>query len=46
MLFSLSAPAEDRVETTCDKCTVFRQDGAHLAHDIFLEGRSRDRVAA
>ena len=31
-------------ETICDKCTVFRQDGAHLcgvrsARDVFLEGR-------
>ena len=46
MLFSNTAPAEDRVETICDKCTVFRQDGAHLcgvrsARDVFLEGRKR-----
>jgi radical SAM protein with 4Fe4S-binding SPASM domain len=46
MLFSKSAPTEDRVETTCDKCTVFRQDGAHLcgvrsAHELFLEERKR-----
>lgn len=46
MLFSKTAPTEDRVETICDKCTVFRQDGAHLcgirpAHDVFLEERSR-----
>ena len=31
MLFSKTAPSEDRVETICDKCTVFRQDGAHLS---------------
>ena len=52
MLFSRSLPTEERIETICDKCTVFRQDGAHLcgvrpAHEIFLEARSRlaDRVA-
>jgi radical SAM protein with 4Fe4S-binding SPASM domain len=52
MLFSKSAPTEDRIETICDKCTVFRQDGAHLcgvrpAHEVFLEERRRlaDRVA-
>ena len=46
MLFAKTAPAEDRFETICDKCTVFRQDGAHLcgvrsAHNIFLEERKR-----
>jgi radical SAM protein with 4Fe4S-binding SPASM domain len=46
MLFSKTAPAEDREETICDKCTVFRQDGAHLcgvrsARDVFLEGRKQ-----
>jgi radical SAM protein with 4Fe4S-binding SPASM domain len=46
MLFSKIAPAEDRVETICDKCTVFRRDGAHLcgvrsARDVFLEGRKQ-----
>jgi MoaA/NifB/PqqE/SkfB family radical SAM enzyme len=46
MLFSRSAPTENRIETICDMCTVFRQDGAHLcgvrpAHEIFLEARSR-----
>jgi MoaA/NifB/PqqE/SkfB family radical SAM enzyme len=46
MLFSRTAPTEDRVKTICDKCTVFRQDGAHLcgvrpAHEIFLEERKR-----
>jgi radical SAM protein with 4Fe4S-binding SPASM domain len=46
VLFSKTAPAEDRVETICDKCTVFRQDGAHLcgvrsARDVFLEGRKQ-----
>ncbi len=46
LLFSKGAPADDRVETICDKCTVFRQDGAHLcgvrpARDVFLEERSR-----
>ena len=46
MLFSRSPPTEERIETICDKCTVFRQDGAHLcgvrpAHEIFLEARSR-----
>jgi MoaA/NifB/PqqE/SkfB family radical SAM enzyme len=52
MLFSRSLPTEERIETICDKCTVFRQDGAHLcgvrpAHEIFLEARSRlaDRMA-
>jgi MoaA/NifB/PqqE/SkfB family radical SAM enzyme len=52
MLFSRSLPTEERIETICDKCTVFRQDGAHLcgvrpAHEIFLEARSRlaDRTA-
>ena len=52
MLFSRSPPTEERIETICDKCTVFRQDGAHLcgvrpAHEIFLEARSRlaDRMA-
>jgi radical SAM protein with 4Fe4S-binding SPASM domain len=51
MLFSKSAPIEDRIETTCDKCTIFRQDGAHLcgvrpAHEVFLEARRHlaDRV--
>ncbi len=44
MLFSKSPPTDSRVETICDKCTVFRQDGAHLcgvrsAHEIFLEER-------
>jgi radical SAM protein with 4Fe4S-binding SPASM domain len=53
MLFSKTAPSKDRVETICDKCTVFRQDGAHLcgvrpAHDLFLEERKRaaESVAA
>jgi MoaA/NifB/PqqE/SkfB family radical SAM enzyme len=46
MLFSKTALTEERVETICDKCTVFRQDGAHLcgvrpAHDVFLEARNR-----
>jgi radical SAM protein with 4Fe4S-binding SPASM domain len=46
MLFSKTAPSESRVETVCDKCTVFRQDGAHLcgvrsARDVFLEERAR-----
>jgi MoaA/NifB/PqqE/SkfB family radical SAM enzyme len=50
MLFSKTGPTEDRledrVETICDQCTVFRQDGAHLcgvrsAHEVFLEERSR-----
>jgi len=46
MLFTKGAPSESRVETICDKCTVFRQDGAHLcgvrsAHDVFLEERKR-----
>jgi radical SAM protein with 4Fe4S-binding SPASM domain len=52
MLFSKSAPTEDRIETTCDKCTVFRQDGAHLcgvrpAHEVFMEARRHlaDRAA-
>jgi MoaA/NifB/PqqE/SkfB family radical SAM enzyme len=50
MLFSRSAPTENRIETICDMCTVFRQDGAHLcgvrpAHEIFLEARSRLAVA-
>jgi radical SAM protein with 4Fe4S-binding SPASM domain len=44
MLFSKTAPVEDRLETICDRCTVFRQDGASLcgvrsARDVFLEGR-------
>lgn len=46
MLFTKTVPREERVETICDKCTVFRQDGAHLcgvrpAHDVFLEERRR-----
>ena len=46
MLFSRSRPIEERIETICDKCTMFRQDGAHLcgvrpAHEVFLEARSR-----
>jgi len=52
MLFAKSPSAEDRVETICDKCTVFRQDGARLcgvrpAHEVFLDDRKRaaDRVA-
>ncbi|MGC2413879.1 MAG: radical SAM protein [Stellaceae bacterium] len=50
MLFSKTAPSESRVETVCDKCTVFRQDGAHLcgvrsARDVFLEERAAARVA-
>jgi radical SAM protein with 4Fe4S-binding SPASM domain len=52
MLFSRSAPTGGRIETICDKCAVFRQDGARLcgvrpAHEIFLEARSRlaDRAA-
>jgi len=52
MLFSRSAPTEERIETICDKCTIFRQDGAHLcgvrpAHEVFLEARRRlaDRVS-
>ena len=50
MLFSKRAPAESHVETICDKCTVFRQDGAHLcgvrsARDVFLEERTAHRVA-
>jgi radical SAM protein with 4Fe4S-binding SPASM domain len=52
MLFSKRAPSESRVETICDKCTVFRQDGAHLcgvrsAHDVFREERKRaaNRIA-
>jgi MoaA/NifB/PqqE/SkfB family radical SAM enzyme len=51
MLFSRSAPTEERLETLCDKCALFRQDGAHLcgvrpAHEIFLEARGRhaDRI--
>jgi len=44
MLFSKKPPEEEREETICDKCTVFRQDGAHLcgvrsAHEVFLEER-------
>ncbi len=44
LLFSKGTRASDRVETICDKCTVFRQDGAHLcgvrpARDVFLEAR-------
>lgn len=44
ILFSRTPPTEERVETICDKCTVFRQDGARLcgvrpAHDVFLEQR-------
>jgi radical SAM protein with 4Fe4S-binding SPASM domain len=52
MLFAKRQPAEDRVETICDKCTVFRQDGARLcgvrpAHEVFLDERKQaaDRVA-
>ena len=46
MLFAKSPPAEERDATICDKCTVFRQDGARLcgvrpAHEIFLEERKR-----
>ena len=46
MLFAKSPPAEHRVETICDKCTVFRQDGASLcgvrpARDVFLEERKQ-----
>ena len=52
MLFSKAAPQEPRVETICDTCTVFRQDGARQcglrsAHDIFLEQRRlADRATA
>lgn len=53
MLFAKGAPSEDRVETICDKCTIFRQDGAALcgvrsAHEVFLEERQRaaERVVA
>ena len=50
MLFSKRAPTERRAETICDKCTVFRQDGAHLcgvrsAHNLFLEERAAHRAA-
>jgi MoaA/NifB/PqqE/SkfB family radical SAM enzyme len=46
MLFSGTAPGENRVAVVCDKCTVFRQDGAHLcgvrsARDVFLKGRKQ-----
>jgi MoaA/NifB/PqqE/SkfB family radical SAM enzyme len=50
MLFSKKAPSEPRLETLCDKCTVFRQDGAHLcgvrpAHEVFLEARAQAAAA-
>lgn len=50
MLFSHSAPTENRIETICDMCTIFRQDGAHLcgvrpAREIFLEARGHLTVA-
>ena len=46
MLFSKVAPLEARVETLCDTCTLFRQDGARLcgvpsAHELFLQDRAR-----
>ena len=46
LLFSKSPPTEDRVDTICDNCAVFRQDGARLcgvrpAQDVFLEARNR-----
>jgi len=49
MLFSKKAPSESRKETICDKCTIFRQDGAHLcgvrpARDLFLEERAAHRA--
>ena len=48
-LFAKSPPTEDRVETICDKCAIFRQDGARLcgvrpAHEAFFEQR-RTRAA-
>jgi MoaA/NifB/PqqE/SkfB family radical SAM enzyme len=44
MLFSRSAPTEERIETVCDSCALFRQDGARLcgvrpAHEDFKEAR-------
>jgi hypothetical protein len=46
MLFSTKAPSESRVETICDKCTVFRQDAADLrgvrsTHDVLLDEAKR-----
>ncbi len=51
MLFSKKAPTETRVETLCDACTVFRQDGAHLcgvrsAQEIFFDQRELTATAA